>query len=416
MFNKAADEKREVSGERLLGVNRNVFFLSITSFLQDVSGEMIFTIMPFFLANVLGVGTAVIGLVEGISDSTSTLLKLAGGWLADRSGQRKNLTALGYGLSTVAKPFMYFANAWGVVLAVRFVDRVGKGIRTAPRDALLADCCTEEERGKSFGFHRTLDALGAFVGLGATAAIVFLLQRGTLTLELGTYQVLVLVGLVPGVLAVLSILLFVREVRVCPPDPPAGMPAAENGASLVKGAPFDRQFLIFLGIMLLFTLGNSSDAFLLLRAQNLGLSVLEVMLLLVAFNLVYALISTPAGVLSDKVGRKGVIALGWSIYALVYLGFALASDLWQVWLLFVIYGIYYGMTEGVARALVADVVPMGKRGTAFGVYNAAVGVTALPASIIAGWLWQAVSPAAPFYFGALLAGGATVALLALIRR
>ncbi|MBI2906965.1 MAG: MFS transporter [Chloroflexi bacterium] len=395
----------------VIGIDRNVFFLSITSFLQDVSGEMIFTIMPFFLANVLGVGTAVIGLIEGISDSTSTLLKLAGGWLADRSGQRKNLTALGYGLSTAVKPFMYFANAWGIVLAVRFVDRVGKGVRSAPRDALLADCCTVEERGKSFGFHRALDSLGAFVGLAATAAIVFFLQRGDLKLELGTYQVLVLVGLAPGVLGVLSVLFFVKEVKAASRT----VQGNPGGAMASRGA-FDKQFIIFLGIMLLFTLGNSSDAFLLLRAQNLGLSVLEVTLLLVAFNLVYALVSTPAGIVSDRLGRRGVIALGWSIYALVYLGFAVAADAWQVWLLFIIYGTYYGMTEGVARALVADVVAPERRGTAYGIYNAAIGITALPASIIAGALWQAISPAAPFYFGAGLAGAATVALVALIHR
>lgn len=410
MTNQIITPERGTPQGRICGIDRNVFFLSVTSFLQDLSGEMVFTIMPFFLANVLGVGTAVIGLVEGISESTSTLLKLVGGWLADRSGQRKNLTAFGYGLSTVVKPFMYFASAWGVVLAVRFVDRVGKGIRTAPRDALLADCCTVEDRGKSFGFHRALDSLGAFVGLAATAAIVFLLQRGDLKLELDTYRVLVLVGLAPGVLAVLSVLLFVKEVKACS-VPSDKKPAQSRG---LKGT-FDRQFIIFLGIMLLFTLGNSSDAFLLLRAQNLGLSVLEVTLLLVAFNLVYALISTPAGIVSDRIGRRGVIALGWCIYALVYLGFALASEVWQVWLLFVIYGTYYGLTEGVAKALVADVVAPQRRGTAYGIYNAAVGVTALPASIIAGTLWQAISPAAPFYFGAILAGVATVALVALIR-
>ncbi|MFH1487077.1 MAG: MFS transporter [Chloroflexota bacterium] len=406
----------EIGEGRICGVNRNVFFLSITSFFQDISGEMVFTIMPFFLANVLGVSTAVIGVIEGISESTSTLLKLAGGWLSDRLGQRKNLTALGYGLSTAAKPFMYFANAWGLVLAVRFVDRVGKGIRTSPRDALLADCCAETERGKSFGFHRALDTLGAFVGLSATAAIVYLLQQGDLKLELATYQVLVLVGLVPGVLAVVSVLVFVKDVRVCPPCAPGDTQKSDAAAATPGAAVFDRRFVVFLVTMLLFTLGNSSDAFLLLRAQNLGLSVLEAMLLMVAFNLVYALISTPAGILSDKVGRKGVIATGWCIYALVYLGFAVASAPWHVWLLFATYGIYYGMTEGVAKALVADVVPPDRRGTSYGIYNAAVGATALPASIIAGWLWQTVSPAAPFYFGAILAGGATVALISLVRR
>jgi len=394
---------------RVFGLNPNVFFLGIVSLLTDVSSEMIFTLVPLFLFNVLRIGTPIIGLIGGLTEGADALLRIFGGWLSDRIGKRKILAVLGYSISTIAKPFMYLASSWGSVLAVRFGDRVGKGIRTSPRDALVADSVSAGERGRGFGLHRAMDTFGAVLGLAIAAVIIYLVQGGELTLNLETYQWLVLVGVVPAVLAVLVLLFFVREQRKTS--------SIDIGSQVgFKGVGgFDTRFKLFLAIMAVFTLGNSSDFFVILRAQNLGSSVIYVVLMLVVFNFAYAATSLPAGVLSDRLGRRRVITLGWFIYALVYLGFAVASELWQVWLLFACYGVYYGTVEGVARAFVADLVPEEKRGTAYGLYHGVVGLTLLPASLIAGWLWQAYSPAAPFYFGAGLAFIAMLGIMGLVR-
>ncbi|MBI4294958.1 MAG: MFS transporter [Chloroflexi bacterium] len=406
--------KAEAGGPRLLGLSRNVFFLGVVSFLTDVSSELTLTILPLFLTDVLRVGTAIVGLIEGVAESTATLMRLVSGWLSDLKGQRKPLAVIGYSLSTAAKPFLYLASTWGLVLVVRFADRVGKGIRTAPRDALLADSTSPEERGKSFGFHRSLDSLGAMVGLGIAAVVVFVLQSRELLLTRSTYQTLVLAGIVPAVLGVLVLLFLVRERRPRLQPRPAG--TGSRGLDLSAFKSLDRRFKLFLLVAGLFTLGNSSDAFLILRAHNIGLSTLDILLVLVLFNAVYAAVSYPAGVLSDKLGRKLVILVGWAIYGMIYLGFALAGAAWQIVLLFVLYGVYYGATEGVLRALVADLVPERARGSAYGLYHSVVGISMLPASVIAGVLWQVVSPAAPFFFGAALALLAMVALAALIRK
>ena len=405
----------EQAGEKkVLGVSRNVFFLGWVSLLTDVSSEMIFTVMPLFLLNVLKVGTPIIGLIEGIAEGTASLLKLVSGWLSDRLGQRKSLAVFGYSLSTLAKPFLYIASSWGVVLAVRFSDRVGKGIRSAPRDALVADSTSPNEMGRSFGFHRGMDTMGAVLGLSLAALIVYLVERGGLELTWHAFRTLVIAGIGPAVLAVLMLLFFVREKkRGAQPksaNPTAGQPVCEGPA---KTAP-DGRFKLFLVIMVLFTLGNSSDAFLILRAQNLGFSVVGLLVLFVAFNLVYALAAMPAGMVSDRLGRKGVIVVGWAIYALSYLGLALASATWQLWLLFALYGLYYGISEGVCRAFVCDLVPVEKRGTAYGWYHTAVGISLLPASVIAGWLWHLIGPSATFYFGAGMAGVAMLGLLGLL--
>jgi len=382
----------------------------MVSLLTDVSSEMIFTLLPLFLCNVLGATTTVVGLVGGLSESTDAIFRIFSGWISDRVGRRKSLAVLGYSISTVAKPFMYLVASWGSVLAIRFGDRVGKGIRTSPRDALVADSVSAEERGRGFGLHRAMDTSGAVLGLAIAAIIVYLVQSGGLELSLETYHWLVLVGVVPAVLAVLVLLIFVRE-RGRKTSSGSG-----SGLTLNKlRVGFDARFKLFLAIMAVFTLGNSSDFFVILRAQNLGSPVLFVVLMLVLFNVTYATSSLPAGMLSDKLGRRRVIALGWFIYALVYLGFAVSSSLWQIWLLFACYGLYYGIVEGTARAFVADLVPEEKRGTAYGLYHGVVGLTLLPASLIAGWLWDAVSPATPFYFGAGLAFLAMLGLMALIR-
>jgi len=380
---------------RVFGLNPNVFFLGMVSLLTDVSTEMIFTLVPLFLSNVLGAATTIVGLVGGVSESADAILRIFSGWFSDRVRKRKLLAILGYSISTLAKPFMYLATSWGSVLAIRFGDRLGKGIRTSPRDALVADSVSAKERGRGFGLHRAMDTTGAVLGLALAAVIIYLVQGGGPKLIPETYKWIVLVGVVPAVLSVLVLLFLVHERKPSP--------AAQKLPLFRSVGGFDTRFKLFLAIMAVFTLGNSSDFFVILRAQNLGSSVIYVVLMLVLFNITYAVTALPAGVLSDRLGRRRIIAVGWAIYALVYLGFALASELWQVWLLFACYGVYYGMAEGVARAFVADLVPVEKRGTAYGLYHGVVGVTLLPASLIAGWLWDAVNPAAPFYFGAGLA-------------
>lgn len=392
---------------RFFGLTRNVFVLGLVSFLTDVSSEMTLTLLPLFLANVLGVKTSIIGLIEGIAEATASLMKVGSGWWSDRIGRRKWLTFAGYTLSAIAKPFLAVAGSWGTVLAVRWVDRVGKGIRTSPRDALLADSTPVETRGRAFGWHRAADTAGAVVGLALSAWVIAATQRATIELTRATYRTIVLIGIIPGFLAVLLLALFVSDVR--------SSQGRARGEPLLRAHGFPRPFYAFLVVIALFTLGNSSDAFLLLRAQNLGLSAFQIALMLVGFNILYSLISMPAGEFSDRLGRRQVILLGWGLYALVYLGFALAGLAWQVVALFVLYGLYYGTTEGVARAFVADLVPGGLRATAYGLYHAVVGLMAFPASLLAGVLWQTWGPAAPFYFGAMLAALAAVGLVAIVR-
>jgi MFS family permease len=383
----------------LRGLPRNVWVVTATSFLTDVSSEMIVHLLPLFLANVLGVRLSIVGLIEGVAETTASLLKVFSGWLSDRLGDRKWLTVAGYSLSTLAKPFLYVANTWGAVLAVRFADRVGKGVRTAPRDALVADSIDEKRRGLAFGLHRAGDTAGAMIGLLIALGVVFALQGADLTLQRPTFQTIVLISIVPAALAVLVLVVGARNVPV----------TSQRQRPRLSLAGFDSRFKRFLIVMVLFTLGNSSDAFLVLRAQSVGLSVAAVMGVLALFNLVYALVATPAGALSDRIGRRKVIVGGWLAYAAIYLGFGLAGAAWQIWALFALYGVYYGLVEGTAKALVADVVQPEQRGTAYGVYNAAIGLAAFPASLVAGVLWQGVGgwtgfgPSAPFLFGAGMA-------------
>lgn len=386
-------------------VPRNVWAVTFTSLLTDISSEMVLNLLPLFLANVLGVKTNVIGLIEGIAESTASLLKLISGWYSDRLGKRKALTVMGYSLSACVKPFLYFAASWPGVLAVRFVDRVGKGVRTAPRDALIADSIAPEHRGAAFGLHRAGDTLGAFLGLGIALLIVLGSQSNAVELSRDTFQTVTLISIIPALLAVVVLVIGVREA-------PTSIVRTQAPRLSLRGLP--RPFLRFLFILLLFALGNSADAFLILRAQTLGLSVTGVLGMLMAFNLVYALFSGPAGVLSDRIGRRRLILLGWTAYGAIYLGFSAAAQPWHVWLLYAAYGLYYAAFEGSAKAYIADLVPAEQRGTAYGLYSAALAFAALPASLIAGILWQGIGswpgwgPAAPFMFGAVLAAAAAL--------
>ncbi|HEY5983670.1 MAG TPA: MFS transporter [Anaerolineales bacterium] len=384
---------------RLARLPRNIWAVTATSFLTDISSEMIFNLIPLFLANVLGVGTAIIGLIDGLAETTASIMKFYAGALSDKLGQRKWLAVGGYGLSALAKPFLYFANAWGWVLSVRFADRLGKGIRTAPRDALVADSIDETQRGLAFGIHRAGDTAGAFVGLGLAALIVWLTQSGAAKLTRHTFQVAVLASIIPAILAVFVLALGAADIR---------RPGKKGTTIRISLRGMERRFKLFLFVMVLFTLGNSSDSFVVLLGQNRGLSILQIMLMVMTFNLIYAALAGPLGSLSDKIGRRRLMIGGWLAYGLVYLGLAFSRLGWHVWVLYGLYGIYYAATEGVARALVADIVPQERRGTAYGLLNAAIGLTALPASLIAGILWQGAGswagfgPSAPFFFGAAM--------------
>ncbi|MDD5313004.1 MAG: MFS transporter [Dehalococcoidia bacterium] len=395
--------------KKLFGLSPNIIFIGIISFLTDVSSELIFTLMPLFLANVLGAATVVIGLIEGVAESTASLLKLVSGWLSDKLGNRKYLSFVGYAFSSLSKPFMLIAGAWGPIMAIRFADRLGKGIRASPRDALVGDSVDEDNRGKAYGFHKAMDTSGAALGLLIAAVIVFLLQRDVVGMQFDTYRWMIIIGIVPAFMA-LFFFIFIKE-----PPRKAADACAVTSTGEARENGLGRKFKIFLVIMFLFTLGNSSDAFVILRAQDLGNSVLIISLMLIMFNIIYALFSMPAGIISDRLGRRKVIIAGWIIYTLVYMGLAVADQAWMIWVLTAFYGLYYGLTQGVARALVCDLVPEEHRGTAFGMYNGVVGITLLPASLIAGWLWQTISPAAPFYFGATLAAVAAIGLLVFVR-
>ncbi len=398
----------------LRSLPRNVWIVTLTSFLNDVSSEMILTMLPLFLANVLGVGTSVIGLIEGVAESISSLLKVYFGWLSDRLGSRKGLTVFGYGLSTVAKPFLAITTSWAGVLAVRLADRIGKGVRAAPRDALIADTIDERRRGLAFGLHRAGDTAGALVGILLAMGVVWATQSAAPLLAARTFRTLALIGAIPAALAVLILALFAQDVPVAV--------SQSNRRFLPTLSGLGGQFRRFLLVVILFTLGNSADAFVILRAQERGLSVLGILAMLATFNLVYAAFSGPAGALSDRLGRRRLIVAGWTLYGLLYLGYAVVDAAWQVWLLYALYGLYYAAFEGAARAMVADLVDPAQRGAAYGAYNAAVGLATLPASVIAGLLWQGVGgwaglgPGAPFAFGAGLALIAALLLIAWVPR
>lgn len=368
-------------------IPRNVLILGVVSFLTDASSDMIYPLLPVFLSETLGCSILFIGVIEGIAESTASLLKLFSGWFSDRLGKRKLLVSIGYGVAALAKPVLSIVTAPWHVLLLRFADRFGKGVRTSPRDALIADSAPEDSRGMSYGFHRAMDSAGAVVG----PLLAFLL----LPLVHQNYRTLFLIASVPALLAVIILVLLVKE-RIKPKE--ESTIRAKLGLS-----GFDRRFKFFVLGVAVFTLGNSSDAFLFLRARDLDVGVVFIPILWLVLHLVYSLVSSPAGMLSDKIGRKNLIVSGLLVYFLVYLGFAFATRSYHVWILFAFYGLYYGLADGAMRAFVADLVGEDKRGLAFGIYHGAVGLTALPASLIFGWLWQSAGAPIAFGFGSGLA-------------
>ncbi|OGW45164.1 MAG: MFS transporter [Nitrospirae bacterium GWC2_57_9] len=380
------------------GLTRNVVVLGFVSLLNDGASEMIYPLLPVFLTTVLGAGPAALGIIEGMAEATASLLKLYSGYLSDRVRKRKGWIVAGYSISNVIRPLIALSTSWLHVLVLRFSDRVGKGLRTSPRDAIIADSTPSEFRGKAYGFHRAMDHSGAIIGPLAATGLLALFQDDLKTVFLLSF--------IPGLLAIGMLLFGLKE------QTPEGVRSVRPASFSPRSAwnEISATFRKYLVIMLIFTLGNSTDAFLLLRAQQLGVAVGLLPAIWVVLHIVKMGFSVPGGIFSDRVGRKKVIVTGWVVYALVYAGFAAAEQQWHAWALFAVYGVFFGLTEGVEKALVADIAPAHLRGSAFGLYHLIVGVGALPASLLFGLVWQKAGPAAAFSMGAGLAVVASLLL------
>jgi len=385
------------------GISHNVFVLALVSLCTDTSSEMIYPLVPLFLTGVLGAPVTVVGVIEGLAEATANVLKLVSGRITDRRGGQRAWVFAGYGLSALSKPLLALATVWPLVLLARLVDRVGKGTRGTPRDAIIAASSDPATRGSAFGFHRSMDTIGAVAGPVAGYAL--------LTWTAQSFRLVFLLAAVPAVIGVLLIGR-VREPR----HVAARAPALGDAAASFTWRGATPAYRAFLAIGVLFALGNSSDAFLILRAHNLGLGTLATVLAYAVYNVVYAAAGWPAGILSDRLGRRGILGAGFLMFAVVYGGLGLATGARVVWPLFALYGLYIALTDGVTKAYITDLVPATQRGGALGLYAATTGLMALVSSVFAGLLWDHVSPATPFYLGGITALGAAVAVGLLIPR
>ncbi len=375
------------TGQKKASIQRNVWALGFVSLFNDIASEMVYPIIPLFLTQTLGASASIVGVIEGIAEATASVLKVFSGWFSDRFRRRKPLVTAGYTLSALSKLLLSLSGLWWQVLFARFVDRVGKGTRTSARDALIADSTDEKRRGAAFGLHRALDTTGAIIGpLLALALLHFLKEK---------YSTIFLIAVIPGLIGVALLIFLVREPAKTGQDLPLNLKLSLRNLS--------RPFKIFLWVNVLFALGNSSDAFLILRAQSLGFDAVAIVLLYVAFNLSYALFAFPIGKLADRFGARRVLILSFLYFASLYSGFGSVSEPLLLWLLFPLYGIYMAMSEGVTRAYISQIVPVAIRATAMGGFYTITGVTTFFSSFIAGLLWQYIGVSAPFYFGALMA-------------
>lgn len=368
------------------GISRNVFALGLVSFFNDVASEIVYPLVPIFLTSVLGAPATIVGLVEGIAEATASTLKVISGWLSDRWRKRKPFVLAGYSLSAISKIVLGLASTWPVVLVGRFIDRFGKGVRTSARDALISESSDSKSRGRAFGFHRALDTMGAVVG-----PLIAILALHYLEDDL---RLIFFLAFIPACIGVLLLLLLVREKK------------ADEGSSPAprfRWRELDPSFKVFLLIGLIFALGNSSDAFLILRAQDLGLSTILVVLAYVLFNLTYAVFAMPAGIVADRIGPRRVILAGFLLFAVVYLLYGLAGSSLYLWFLFPFYGMYMAFTEGVGKAYISNLCSREKAGTVFGLYQTTIGICTFFASLIAGFLWTYIGPSAPFIFGSITA-------------
>jgi len=379
------------------------------SLFTDFSSDMIIPLLPLFLKSTLMSGMAFIGLIEGAAETTASILKLCSGYISDRLRRRKALVLIGYTLSSIARPLMSVTQAAWHVLLLRITDRIGKGIRTSPRDALVADCTPPEIRGLAFGYQRAMDNAGAIVGPLVGAGLLWVFQRHFLWGEAYSFRVVFAVAAIPGLLVPFIIARYIQDTPLT-----AATQGSEIEKSIVKdkrAKPLGARFWTYMAAVLLFTLGNSSDAFLILRANQAGLPDWQIPLLWAAFNAIRTFSSVPGGRLSDRVGRKPMIFAGWLIYAVSYLLFGVAGAAWQMWALLLFYGLYYGCVEGTERALVSDLVGPELRGTAYGIFHGAIGLAALPASLLFGFVWESAGQPLPaFLMGAGFAGFAAIVL------
>lgn len=390
-----------------------VIALGLVSLFADISSEMVYPLLPFFLSGVLGASTVAIGIIEGIAESTATTVNLFSGWLSDHIGKRKGLAMLGYTLAALMRPVVGISAIWQQVLGARFIDRVGKGIRTSPRDALVASSAPPELRGKAFGIQRSLDHTGAVLGPLVAMALLFLMTHSLMPEKQPSadtahaLRTIFKLAVIPGLIAVVILWFGVKEK---PPEPGA----ARKGLPTISFRSLRGPFGVYCLVATLFAVGNSSNMFLLLRAQNLGLGTGLIPAAYVLMYIVAAILSTPAGILSDRLGRRGMLMAGFCVSALVYAGFGLTGHAALTWLLFAGYGLYIALTDGMQRAYAADLAPKEILGTAMGTFNAMTGIALLPASFIAGWLWNLTPTHAwPFWYGAVTSIAAAVLLFSL---
>jgi MFS family permease len=399
----AVNNPRRRFWHRYRGLPPTVFALSVVSFLNDTSSDIIYPLLPAFLFLTLGATPFAIGLIEGFAESVASILKLFSGYLSDKFGKRKLPVFLGYSLAAVTRPLLAFVTSWPQVLVVRMTDRVGKGIRGAPRDALLAAEVAVEKRGLAFGFNRAADHLGAVVG---PVIAFFLLTYLAADPDKPTsleYQQVFLYASIPVAIGLFVIVVFVREPR-------REAPITDAAPFKFSLREFDGNFKRYLAVVALFTLSNSTDAFLLLRAEQSGIPPAVLPLLWMALHFSKVLSSLIGGELSDRIGRKRMIFTGWIVYAAVYLGFAFVTEPWQAWALFILYGTYFGLTEGAEKALVADMVEEEKRGTAYGLFNLAFGIAVFPASLLFGGIWHQFGAETAFIFSAVISVAAALLL------
>jgi len=368
------------------GITRNILILGLVSLFTDLSSQMVFPLIPLFLTTVLGAGAYVVGITEGAAETTASLLKVMSGYWSDKIKKRKPFIFFGYSLSSITKPLFAFANVWPSVLFIRVIERIGKGLRTAPRDALVAESCQESVRGKAYGLHRAMDGIGSVLG----AVIAFLL------LGILGYRKIFLLAFIPGIIAVF-VILFIKEKRAIAKRETKKTPIKLS----FKELPVNLR--LFILISSIFALGHFGYAFLLLRAKNIGLTDNMAILFYILFYIVYTICIIPAGMLSDKIGRKPVLITGYLVFAVTSIGLIFTSSIYTLLLFFIVYGIFYAMIDGVQRALVVDLAPGNLKATALGTFHTATGLVALPGGYIAGLLWDKIGPGATFTYGFTLA-------------
>ncbi|MDZ8189717.1 MAG: MFS transporter [Nostoc sp. ChiSLP02] len=379
-------------------IPRTIWVLGFVSLLTDISSEMINSLLPLFLVSALKANVLTVGIIEGVAEATASILKVFSGVLSDYLGHRKALAVFGYGLSTFVKPLFAVASSPTGVLIARFGDRVGKGIRVAPRDALVADSSNPEVRGAAYGLRQSLDTIGAFLGPLAAFALMAAFANN--------FRLVFWLALIPGFLAVALLTVGVKEPRTNQTQPKRSNPLQWEALRSLG-----HQYWVLVAVALLFNLGNSSNAFLLLRAEQTGISASFIPLTLMVINIAYSLSAYPIGILSDRLGRFWLLVSGFLLYAVVYLGFAFVQAPWQAWGLFALYGLHLGMSKGLLLALVSDSIPANLRGTAFGFFNLAIGIALLPASFLAGGLWETMGAKATFIAGSLFAIASVLLLL-----